>query len=130
MALLGAACQSPTPSSDPASPSAASDPEVRCGPYTASECDAFVTLALTALAPSRGDPPALIAVDRACPPNARCVSSSLGGDTVAVIVRWADGAVAWTQMPLPAEWPAGAPGAATPMTEPPPEHLRDLVAAG
>ena len=133
IALSGAACQGPPASSAvTVSPGAASAvaPETRCGPYVRPECETFVALALEALAPSRADPPVLVAVDRACPPNARCVPSSLGGDTAAVIVRWADGAVAWTQIPLPADWPTGQPGAAMPMAEPPPEHLRALVAAG
>jgi len=49
---------------------------------------------------------------------------------VAVVVRWPDGTIDWAIIPLPADWPAGAPGAAVAQDGPPPEHLQALVGAG
>jgi hypothetical protein len=68
-----------------------------------------------------------IAVDNACPPNARCAASPLGGNTAAVVVRWPDGTVDWATIPLPPDWPASPAGAATPQSEAPPEHLLPLI---
>ena len=53
-----------------------------------------------------------------------------GGEDVAVVVRWPDGTIDWAIIPLPADWPAGAPGAAVAQDGPPPEHLQALVGAG
>ena len=71
-----------------------------------------------------------MAVGGACPDNARCMPSALGGEEAAVVVRWMDGTIEWATIPLPANWPAGAAGPPIERSEPPPDHLKALVAPG
>ncbi|MDF2733745.1 MAG: hypothetical protein K0S97_368 [Chloroflexota bacterium] len=71
-----------------------------------------------------------MAVGGACPDNARCKPSALGGEEAAVVVRWMDGTIEWATIPLPATWPAGVAGPPIERSEPPPEHLQALVAPG
>jgi hypothetical protein len=103
------------------------DPRIECGAYEGPDCNDLLEIGLDAVAGGRPDEPLAIAVDRACPPNARCVASALGGDTAAVVVRWPDGTVAWATIPLPPDWPANPPGAAMAMSDPPPAHILPLV---
>ena len=106
-------------------------PEVQCGRFEGPDCNDLIELGTDAVATRRpGEVPLIVAVDGACPPNARCMASVLGGEDVAVIVRWPDGTMDWATIPLPADWPAGAPGAAVAQDGPPPEHLQSLVGAG
>ena len=105
-------------------------PTVECGAYQGPDCNDLLEIGVDAIAVGRPGEALAIAVDRACPPNARCVPSSLGGDTAAFVVRWSDGTVRWVTIPLPPDWPASPPGAATVMTDPAPAHLLPLVGAG
>ena len=111
-------------------PGMAGQPEIRCGRFEGPDCNDLIELGTDAVAGGRSDVPLVVAVDGACPPNARCMASVLGGEDVAVIVRWPDGTVDWATIPLPADWPAGAPGAAVAQDGPPPQHLEFLVGAG
>jgi len=110
-------------------PAVPGQPEVRCGRFEGANCNDLLELGVDALAGGRPDVPLVVAVDGACPPNARCMPSVLGGEDVAVVVRWPDGTIDWAIIPLPADWPAGAPGAAVAQDGPPPEHLQALVGA-
>jgi hypothetical protein len=103
--------------------------DVRCGAFEGPDCNDLLEIGLDAIAAGGTDPPLAIAVDDACPPNARCAASALGGVTAAVIVRWPDGTMDWAQIPLAPDWPATAPGPAVRMTDPPPAHLLELVGA-
>jgi len=105
-------------------------PDVRCGRFEGPDCNDLLELGLDAVAGDRMDVPLVIAVGAACPDNARCVPSTLGGETAAVVVRWPDGMLDWATIPLPADWPMGAPGPAEAQDGPPPEHLLALVGAG
>ena len=106
-------------------------PEVQCGRFEGPKCDDLIKLGRDAVAARRpGEVPLIVAVDGACPPNARCMASVLGGEDVAVIVRWPDGTMDWATIPLPADWPAGSPGAAVAQDGLPPQHLQSLVGAG
>jgi hypothetical protein len=104
-------------------------PEVRCGRFEGPDCNDLLELGTDPVAGGRPDIPLIVAVDGACPPNARCMPSLLGGEDVAVVVRWPDGTIDWAVIPLPADWPAGALGAAVAQDGPPPEHLQTLVGA-
>jgi hypothetical protein len=103
------------------------DPSVECGAFEGPDCNDLLEIGLDAVAAGSPDEQLAIAVDRACPPNARCVPSPLGGDTAAVVVRWPDGTVGWATIPLPPDWPASPPGAATLMSDTPPPHILPLV---
>lgn len=105
-------------------------PEIRCGRFERADCNDLLELGLDAVAFGSDAIPLVIAVDGACPPNARCMPSALGGEEVAVIVRWPDGTVGWATIALPADWPASPPGPAAAQDEPPPPHLAELVGAG
>lgn len=105
------------------------EPEIRCGRFEGPGCRTLTDAGRLLL--RRGDEePLIVAVDGACPPNARCMASVLGGEDVAVVVRWPDGTTEWVMIPLPADWPAGAPGPAVAQDGLPPQHLLDLVGAG
>ena len=106
------------------------DPNVECGAFEGPDCNDLLEIGQDAIAGARQDRPLAIGVDNACPPNARCVPSSLGGATAAVVIRWPDGTIQWATIPLPPDWPASPPGQATVMTETPPEHILLLVGAG
>jgi len=105
-------------------------PEIRCGRFEGPDCNDLLELGLDAVADGRPEAPLVVAVGGACPDNARCLPSALGGEEAAVVVRWADGTVDWATIPLPPDWPAGAPGQALAREGPPPEHLQALVGAG
>jgi hypothetical protein len=105
-------------------------PGVQCGAFAGPDCNDLLEIGLDALAGARSEEPAAIAVDNACPPNARCMASELGGNTAGVAVRWADGTVQWATIPLPPDWPASPAGAANEMTDPVPAHLAALVGMG
>jgi hypothetical protein len=104
--------------------------EVRCGAFEGPDCNDLLEIGLDAVAAARSEEPLAIAVDNACPPNARCAASELGGATAAVIVRWPDGTVQWATIPLPPDWPASPAGEPTEMTDPVPAHLAALVGGG
>ena len=104
-----------------------SESEIRCGRFEGPDCNDLLELGLDAVTRGRVDPPSAIAIDGACPPNARCMASALGGETVAVVVRWGDGRTDWATIPLPADWPASPPGVAVAQDDPPPEHLLVLL---
>lgn len=106
------------------------NPSVRCGAFEGPDCNDLLEIGLDAIAGARPEEPLAIAVDGACPPNARCVPSSLGGVTAAVLVRWPDGTIEWAAIPLPPDWPTSPPGEATVMTDAPPAHVLPLVGAG
>ncbi|HEX7347974.1 MAG TPA: hypothetical protein VF253_14390 [Candidatus Limnocylindrales bacterium] len=108
----------------------AGNPSVECGAFEGPDCNDLLEIGLNAIAGTRREEPLAIAVDRACPPNARCVPSSLGGDTAAFVVHWSDGSVQWATIPLPADWPASPPGEAVVGSGPPPEHILSLVGPG
>ena len=101
--------------------------DVRCGRFEGPDCNDLLELGLDAVMRGRLDPPSVIAVDGACPPNARCMASALGGETVAVVVRWPDGRTDWATIPLPADWPDSPPGVAVAQDDPLPDHLRVLL---
>jgi hypothetical protein len=105
------------------------NPGVECGAFEGPDCNDLLEIGLDAVAEGASGEVVAIAVDDACPPNARCASSELGGATAAFIVRWSDGTIGWATIPLPADWPASPPGEATVMTEAPPPHLLQLVGA-
>ena len=100
---------------------------VRCGRFEGPGCDRLVDLGLMAVRSFRADRPAAAAVAGACPDNARCVPSALGGEEVAVVVTWPDGTMRWVKIALPADWPASAPGEPALQDGLPPEHIQDLV---
>ena len=102
-------------------------PYVVCGELDDIGCNELLELGQDALAAGRMDTPAAIAAVPACPPNARCAASVLGGITAAVAVRWADGEVRWATIPLPADWPDSPPGPVTIESGPPPDHLVDAL---
>ena len=105
-------------------------PEVRCGRFEGPDCNDLLELGVDAVSGGRPEVPVVVAVDGACPDNARCLPSALGGEEVAVVVRWPDGTMDWATIPLPPDWPAGTPGQAQARDGPPPEHLQALVGAG
>jgi hypothetical protein len=105
-------------------------PEVRCGRFDGPDCNDLLELGLDAVSGTRLDVPLVIAVGAACPDNARCVPSALGGETVAVVVRWPDGTMDWATIPLAADWPASSPGPAEAQDGPVPDHLQALVGVG
>lgn len=105
-------------------------PEVRCGRFDGPDCNDLLELGLDAVSGGRLDIPLVIAVGGACPDNARCMASALGGETAAVIVRWPDGTMDWATIPLPADWPASAAGPPEAQDGPVPDHLQPLVGAG
>jgi hypothetical protein len=111
-------------------PAIPGQPEVRCGRFEGPDCNDLLELGSDAVAGGRSDVPLVIAVGGACPDNARCLPSALGGEEVAVVVRWSDGTMDWAIIPLPADWPASPPGAAVAQDRPVPEHLQPLVGAG
>ena len=106
------------------------EPSVKCGAFEGPDCNDLLEIGLDAVAGARSEEPIAIAVDNACPPNARCTASELGGATAAVAVRWSDGTVQWATIPLPPDWPASPAGAANEMTDPVPAHLAAAVGAG
>ncbi|HET8785417.1 MAG TPA: hypothetical protein VFM38_07265 [Candidatus Limnocylindrales bacterium] len=105
-------------------------PSVKCGAFEGPDCNDLLEIGLDAVAGARSEEPIAVAVDNACPPNARCAPSELGGNTAAVAVRWSDGTVQWATIPLPPDWPASPAGAANEMTDPVPAHLAAAVGAG
>lgn len=111
-------------------PDLAGQPEIRCGRFEGPDCNDLLELGLDAVGGARPGVPLVVAVGGACPDNARCVPSALGGEEAAVVVRWPDGTMNWATIPLPADWPDGAPGQAVARDGPPPEHLQALVGAG
>src|SRR5262245_14112741 len=113
-----------------AGPPIVADHAVRCGAFEGPDCNDLLEIGLDAISPGVADEPLAIAVDTACPPNARCAASSLGGATAAVIVRRADGTVGWATIPLPPDWPSSPPGEAIVMTDPPPAHLLAMIGGG
>ena len=104
--------------------------DIRCERFARIDCNLLVGLGVAAVANGRSDEPLIVAVDGACPPNARCVPSSLGGDTAGVVVRWADGTIGWATIDLPPQWPKGEIGRIDTPPGPPPPHLLALVGAG
>jgi hypothetical protein len=106
------------------------NPSVACGAFDGPDCNDLLEIGLDAVAGGRSEEPVAIAVDNACPPNARCAAPALGGDTAAVVVRWSDGTVQWATIALPPDWPASPAGQATEMVDPLPAHLSELVGAG
>ena len=106
------------------------NPSVACGAFEGPDCSDLLEIGLDAVAGGRSEEPLAIAVDDACPPNARCAASELGGATAAVVVRWPDGTVQWATIPLPPDWPSSPAGKPTEMTDPAPPHLSALVGAG
>ena len=102
-------------------------PEIRCGRFEGPGCTVLADLGRHALHRATEEP-SIVAVGGACPDNARCVPSALGGEEAAVVVRWMDGTIEWATIPLPATWPAGAAGPPMERSEPPPDHLTALVA--
>ena len=106
------------------------NPTVECGAFDGPDCNDLLEVGLDAIAGARTEQPLAIAVDSACPPNARCVPSALGGGTAAVLVRWSDGTIRWATIPLPPDWPASPAGEAIVMSEAPPAHILPLVGAG
>ena len=107
-----------------------SQSEIRCGRFEGIDCNDLLELGLDAVMGGRLDTPSIIAIDGACPPNARCVRSALGGETVAVVVRWSDGTTDWATIPLPDDWPDSPPGVAEAQDGPLPDHLRALIGPG
>ena len=108
-------------------PDIVAQPEIRCGRFEGPGCTVLADLGRHALHRAT-EQPSIVAVGGACPDNARCVPSALGGEEAAVVVRWMDGTIEWATIPLPATWPAGAPGPAVERSGPPPDHLQALVA--
>ena len=106
------------------------NPGVECGAFEGPDCNDLLEIGLDAVAGARTEEPVAIVVDDACPPNARCAASELGGNTAAVVVRWADGTIQWATIPLPPDWPSSPAGEATQMMDALPPHLSELVAAG
>ena len=106
------------------------EPSVRCGAFEGPDCNDLLEIGLDAVAGARSEKPVAIAVDNACPPNARCAPSELGGSTAAVAVRWSDETVQWATIPLPPDWPASPAGAANEMMDPVPAYLAASVGAG
>jgi hypothetical protein len=107
----------------------AGQPEIRCGRFEGPGCARLVDLGRNQM--RRGDQqPSIVAVGGACPDNARCLPSALGGEEAAVVVRWPDGTTDWVTIPLPADWPAGAPGEPVQHAGVLPDHLEALVGAG
>ena len=94
-----------------------------CGAFEGPDCNDLLELGSDAIAGARFEAPAAIAVDDACPPNARCAASALGGPTAAVVIRWADGTLEWATIPLPPDWPAHVPGDVKVEHGDPPAHL-------
>jgi hypothetical protein len=103
------------------------NPSVDCGAFDGPDCNDLLEIGLDAIAAGRPEQPLAIAVDNACPSDARCVPSDLGGMNAAVAVRWPDGRIQWAQIPLPADWPASPPGEPAVMTGAPPAHVLSLV---
>jgi len=136
LAVVAGGCQAqpvsqtaPVSQGPPASqPVIGGEPDVRCGRWDGPDCNDLLELGQDAIAGARPDVPAVIAVGSTCPDNARCMPSSLGGEEVAVVIRWPDGSIGWATIPLPQDWPAGAPGTAVAQVGPPPAHLLALVA--
>jgi hypothetical protein len=121
----------PVSQGPPASqPTTVGEPIIRCGRWEGPDCNDLLELGQDAVAGSRADVPVVIALGSTCPDNARCMPSSLGGEEVAVVIRWPDGSVDWATIPLPQDWPAGVPGTAVAQVGPPPGHLLALVAGG
>ncbi len=110
-------------------PDVVSQPEIRCGRFEGPGCTVLADLGRHALH-RETEQPSIVAVAGACPDNARCMPSALGGEEAAVVVRWMDGTIEWATIPLPATWPAGAAGPPLERSEPPPAHLQALVAPG
>jgi hypothetical protein len=106
------------------------NPSVECGAFEGPDCNDLLEIGLDALADGASVEPVAVAVDDACPPNARCAASELGGASAAVVVRWSDGRIEWATIPLPPDWPADPPGEATVQSGPPPEHVMSLVGPG
>ena len=106
------------------------NPSVECGAFDGPDCNDLLEIGLDAVAGARSEQPLAIAADSACPPNARCFPSALGGATAAVLVRWSDGTIEWATIPLPPDWPASPAGEATVMSDAPPAHILPLVGAG
>ena len=106
------------------------NPSVECGAFDGPDCNDLLEIGLDAVAGARSEQPLAIAADSACPPNARCFPSPLGGATAAVLVRWSDGTIEWATIPLPPDWPASPAGEATVMSDAPPAHILPLVGAG
>jgi hypothetical protein len=102
-------------------------PQVICGDYEGPDCNDLLEIGGDALQAGHVGAPTVIAVGDVCPPSARCLPSSLGGAVVAVVESWPDGTITWASIPLPADWPASPPGAATVETDPVPDHLVFLV---
>jgi hypothetical protein len=100
---------------------------VRCGRFEGPGCNELLALGLNAVASFRADKPAVVAIAGACPDNARCLPSALGGEEVAVVVAWPDRTMRWVTIPLPADWPDSEPGEPMLQDGPPPEHLQSLV---
>jgi hypothetical protein len=57
-----------------------------CGRFEGPDCNDLLELGTDPVARGRPDIPLIVAVDGACPPNARCMPSLLGGEDVAVVV--------------------------------------------
>jgi hypothetical protein len=105
------------------------NPSIDCGAYEGPDCNDLLELGLDAVSDGRSEEPVAIGVGDACPPNARCAASALGGPTVAVVVRWSDGTLSWATIPLPGDWPASSAGDAMAMADPVPAHLLGSVGA-
>ena len=110
-------------------PAFVAQPEIRCGRFEGPGCTVLADLGRDLLRRATEEP-SIVAVGAACPDNARCMPSALGGEEAAVVLRWMDGTIEWATIPLPANWPAGVPGPALVQAGPPPEHLQALVAPG
>jgi hypothetical protein len=103
------------------------NPSIDCGAFEGPDCNDLLEIGLDAIAAGHTEDPLAIAVDNACPPNARCAASPLGGNTAAVVVRWPDGTIQWATIPLPADWPESPPGEPSLMPDPAPAHILPAV---
>jgi hypothetical protein len=104
-------------------------PEIRCGRFEGPGCTVLADLGRHALH-RETEQPSIVAIGGACPDNARCMPTALGGEEAAVVVRWMDGTIEWATIPLPADWPAGVAGPPAAGAGPAPAHLQALVVAG
>jgi hypothetical protein len=127
--VLALAALAPASAACESLPDVVAQPEIRCGRFEGPGCSVLADLGRHALHRSTEEP-SIVAVAGACPDNARCMPSALGGEEAAVVVRWMDGTIEWATIPLPATWPAGAPGPPFERSEPTPPHLQALVAPG
>jgi len=102
-------------------------PETSCAAFAEIGCEDLAKAGLAAVKGARTDAPQVIVVEDRCPPSARCMASSLGGMTAAVVVAWADGTVRWATIELGPDWPNGPVGPAVGQADAPPPHVMESV---